>query len=1021
MNDLAKSVRRVLIPTLILTAVVFLFLTVTAASAQDTELVRVLTLSSSGYDRANSVAFSPDGATLTVGGSAGIYLFDSQSLSSTGYIPTGSWARGISYLPNSNILAAGLFDNTIKFWDVQAQQSMGSLEGHKNWVRNISVSADGLLLASVSDDNTVRVWNVQNKSLMQTISENTNGVRAVAISPDGSLVAAATRDNAIRIWNVSDGSLLFTLEGHTDWARCLEFSPDGKLLASGSFDKTVRLWDVASGTLLHVMEGHTSSVLDLAFSPDGTLLASASVDKSVRLWNVADGTRLQVMRGHSNFVYAVSFSPDGKTLASGGEDNSVYLWDVEKITALGSASITGTGSVTMNDPGHQQSGADCSMCHQESGSDCRTCHHPKGVSAPPSVVEVRCEVCHANGVSLNWCPVFPRSEEATTTILSYLGDSLPAGVPMAGNGIAVKLTSPSNGETLYTKDRHVAPVTVTGKVFLPGTLVQGVNVQMEIFAGNELVNTLATPASNDGSFKFSLALNPTGGLPVSTRPSALDCTNCHDDFHADGELPQGKIRLLITATASDGSIATDQRWINVDVSDEVTVPVKVINSATGEPVADVPIQAMTILYEWKTQYTREMTDKNGAAQFEIERLSQAPTMYTFNVQPVEVDGIRYAADETVQVTLEPGQGTYPVVTLNVHAEDGSLVGTITDANNDGMEIWALHLPFGPMLQTHVDASGYFKFDTLPVSKYLIQPDSLTLARQGNSVPSQTIDLLESPSAQISMSAGKTSHLIGTVNGNADLFLPFAWLTLDEDGDAKQVSPLSGAFLLDQIPADSFVVTASAPGFYSKSFFVDSLEEPVKIDLKLRKDTILFPWGNGNIVLPSDSQAVVDGTHVSLEQGWVWGQGEGTIVVALPEGEVEMRGGKLAVERPSIGTAWLYVYDGVATVSMENESDVKVQSGEMLAFSGDAQPINMQDSVIFALHPTSEKSPVPELIEPSINARFENWLVKAGIKSVQIITFVTYIIVLVALLVLPAIMIFSKFRRREKVSSAQEPR
>jgi hypothetical protein len=472
---------------------------------------------------------------------------------------------------------------------------------------------------------------------------------------------------------------------------------------------------------------------------------------------------------------------------------------------------------------------------------------------------------------------------------------------------------------------------------------------------------------------------------------------------------------MITATAPDGSIATDSRWINVDVSDTVTVPVNVIDSATGNPIADVPIKATTILYEWKTQFTRELTDQNGATQFEIERLLQGPTSYAFNVEPVEVNGIRYAADEMTQVTLEPGQDSYPVVTLNVHAEAGSLTGKIQGANNDGMEIWALRLPMGPMYQTHVDSSGYFKFDILPVSKYLIQPDSLVLASQGNSVPPQKVDLLDTPSAEISMTTERSSSLIGTVNGNKDTFLPFAWLTINDEDSAKQVSPLSGSFLLDPVTGDSFVVTVSAVGFYSKSVLVDALEEPVSVELKLRKDTVLIPWGSGQIILPSDSKAVVDGSHVSLEQGWVWGQGESTTVIELPEGEVQMREGKFAIERPSIGTAWLYVYDGTATVDMEDGTEIKVQSGQMLAFEKEAQPIDMQDPVIFALHPTLEKSPVPVLIEPSINARFENWLVRAGVKSVQIITFVTYIIVLVALLTLPAVMIFSKFRRREKAS------
>jgi WD40 repeat protein len=256
------------------------------------EFVHVLTLSGSGYERANSLAFSSDGRYLAAGGLSGIYLFDYQQLSAIDYIETKTWARSLAFLPGTNTFAAGLFDHSVKFWDAPTLTLLRSLDGPAGWVRSVSVSGDGSRVASAPDDNTLRCGDITEGTPVLVIGDVT-GIRAVALSPDGGLVAGALGDKTVRVWRVPGGDLLYTLSGHTDWPRCLVFSPDGSMLASGSFDKTIRLWNMADGSEQRTLEGHTSSVLGIAFSPDGKTLASGSVDQTVRLWQVDTGETLQ--------------------------------------------------------------------------------------------------------------------------------------------------------------------------------------------------------------------------------------------------------------------------------------------------------------------------------------------------------------------------------------------------------------------------------------------------------------------------------------------------------------------------------------------------------------------------------------------------------------------------------------------------------------------------------------------------------------------------------------------------------
>ena len=231
---MTKPILRFVIASFVLTLGLSL-IRIGSVLAQTSETVRVLTLSASGFDQAHAVAFSSDGNTLAVGGTSGIYLFNPQDLSTHEFIETNVWVRSLAFQPASSNIAAGLFDETIKFWSLPEKNLAKTLTGPQGWVRSISFSSDGKLIASASDDDTIRIWTVADDSSVLILDKDTTGVRAAALSPDGKLIAAALGDKTVRIWQVENGELIYTLTGHTDWVRCLAFSPDGSLLASGSF------------------------------------------------------------------------------------------------------------------------------------------------------------------------------------------------------------------------------------------------------------------------------------------------------------------------------------------------------------------------------------------------------------------------------------------------------------------------------------------------------------------------------------------------------------------------------------------------------------------------------------------------------------------------------------------------------------------------------------------------------------------------------------------------------------------
>ena len=68
----------------------------------------------------------------------------------------------VVFSPDGMKLASGSYDNTVRLWDVETGQPIGSaLEGHANRVNHVVFSPDGKKLASGSYDSTVRLWDVE--------------------------------------------------------------------------------------------------------------------------------------------------------------------------------------------------------------------------------------------------------------------------------------------------------------------------------------------------------------------------------------------------------------------------------------------------------------------------------------------------------------------------------------------------------------------------------------------------------------------------------------------------------------------------------------------------------------------------------------------------------------------------------------------------------------------------------------------------------------------------------------------
>ncbi len=218
-----------------------------------------------------SIAFSPDGKLLAVGGS-----------------PATEKGAPRDTTP-------------ITIWDPATGKQKQTLKGQPGYIRGVAFSPDGKMLAvaSMAQDRPgqpwlgyAHLWDVESgKDLIEL--KVTETVWSVAFGPNGNMAATGGGDGNIRLWNPASGKELAKLKAGAPVVSALAFSPDGRLLAAGGGDPgngeatgVLKIWDAETLKELEELKGHEGTVRGLTFSSDSAKLAVADQRGTLKLWSL---------------------------------------------------------------------------------------------------------------------------------------------------------------------------------------------------------------------------------------------------------------------------------------------------------------------------------------------------------------------------------------------------------------------------------------------------------------------------------------------------------------------------------------------------------------------------------------------------------------------------------------------------------------------------------------------------------------------------------------------------------------
>ncbi len=229
------------------------------------------------------VAASFDGRFLVSGDEDGaVILWDWQNGCST--VLTKAHTGRINHITfclNDSRVVAICEDNSLWIWKLDEPDQPHHLRGHDMFMHQVKHLGNSRFVATSSDDSTIKIWDIENRECVGTLACHTGPVLALACSRDGKTLLSAGRDAVFHRWNIaailrnaelrSVTQIVPEMSWSTGGTAVLKinFSPDGSRTVSVGIDGLIRLWDPIYGQ--EAISLFTSPFLEMnaLFSPSG--------------------------------------------------------------------------------------------------------------------------------------------------------------------------------------------------------------------------------------------------------------------------------------------------------------------------------------------------------------------------------------------------------------------------------------------------------------------------------------------------------------------------------------------------------------------------------------------------------------------------------------------------------------------------------------------------------------------------------------------------------------------------------
>lgn len=259
--------------------------------------------------------------TLVVGGDSGninIISITEKSVSNINNVCKSKvWM--LKGIPDTNIVACGGDDGTIKFWDIQTHNLLGIIKSHTSWVRGLDGSAEKLF--SCGEDQIICIHDIKTLDCIKTIKGYTKRVFGIAISNNSGCYFGLGDHSVLKLMDHNRLRKLFNTKDQV-WA----ITASDKYVCAGCDNSEVFIYDNDMERIVHTIKLNSGWIGEVKLDEEGSFLAVGDELGNITLVDMRNKLfALSKYKAHNGRVSGILFSSEA--ILSVGEDGYLNIYD----------------------------------------------------------------------------------------------------------------------------------------------------------------------------------------------------------------------------------------------------------------------------------------------------------------------------------------------------------------------------------------------------------------------------------------------------------------------------------------------------------------------------------------------------------------------------------------------------------------------------------------------------------------------------------------------------------------------
>jgi len=202
---------------------------------------------------------------------------------------------GLAFSPDGTMLAGcSRGCNEVHVWDTSSWELKYELSGHSNdRIESVTFSPDSQRLASGGCDGTIRLWDMktgEQSLVFDKHDSDTGRISGLQFHPDGSRIISAQCNGEIKVWDSQSGEERLTIWPNRGYLNYAGFTADGKFAIS-EHEGTLHYQDAETGEPIVTIEAIEKKENDHTIfgganqSRDRNVIVTAGWHGQVRIWN----------------------------------------------------------------------------------------------------------------------------------------------------------------------------------------------------------------------------------------------------------------------------------------------------------------------------------------------------------------------------------------------------------------------------------------------------------------------------------------------------------------------------------------------------------------------------------------------------------------------------------------------------------------------------------------------------------------------------------------------------------------